>query len=148
MAKDLHEFIKQLELEAPDDIVRVRKQVNPANYDVTAVMEHLNRRGRRPLGLFEDTLDLHGNPSEIPVLINAFATRERCAMALGLPRDQSKLPLSLHFASLANDAPKPIVSIASTRRCGASSGISSRYSSHERGVWCNKRIGRPAPAST
>jgi 2,5-furandicarboxylate decarboxylase 1 len=109
MAKDLHEFIKQLERDAPDDIVRVRKQVNPAGYDVTAVMEHLNRQGRRPLGLFEDALDLDGEPSSIPVLINAFATRERCAMALGLPRESSKLPLSLHFASLASDARAPVV---------------------------------------
>jgi UbiD family decarboxylase len=101
MAKDLHAFVEQLEREEPHDIVRVRKQVNPAAYDVTAVMEHLNKRGRRPLGLFEDTLDLNGAPSGIPVLINAFATRERCAMALGLPRESSKLPLSLHFAALA-----------------------------------------------
>lgn len=98
MAKDLHTFIKQLQAEHPDDLVRITKPVNPADFDVTAVMEHLYARGRKPAVLFENPLDLHGNPSSMPVLINVFAERERCATALDFPRDQWQLPLSLEFS--------------------------------------------------
>ncbi|MFB3738608.1 MAG: UbiD family decarboxylase domain-containing protein [Candidatus Velamenicoccus archaeovorus] len=109
MAKDLHEFIKRLESEAPDDLVKVRRRVNPADFDVTAVLEHLNRRGRRPAALFEDPLDLRGQPSSMPVFINTFATRERCAMALDFPREQAKLPLSLEFSRLEQQPVEPVV---------------------------------------
>ncbi len=109
MAKDLHQFIKQLEADHPDDIVRITKQVDPANFDVTAVMEHLGRQGRRPAGLFEHPLNLHGEPSDIPVLINVFAERARCATALDFDRAQYKLPLSLEFARREQDACDPIV---------------------------------------
>lgn len=98
MPKDLHQFLEQLEAHHPDDLIRISKPVNPADFDVTAIMEHLYRHGRKPAVLFENPLDLHGNPSSIPVLINVFAERERCATALDVPREQSKLPLSEEFS--------------------------------------------------
>jgi 2,5-furandicarboxylate decarboxylase 1 len=109
VAKDLHTFIKQLESDHPDDLVRITKEVNPADFDVTAVMEHLYRRGRRPAVLFENPLDLHGEPSSIPVLINVFAERARCATALGFPREQSKLPLSIEFSRREQQPIDPVV---------------------------------------
>ena len=45
-----------------------------------------------------------------------------------------------------DESPKPIVSIAIAWKCLPSSGSTSRYSSHERGVWCSSSTGRPAPA--
>ena len=108
MAKDLHSFIKQIESEHPDDLVRISKPVNPADFDVTAVMEHLYRRGRKPAVLFENPTDLHGNPSSIPVLINVFAERERCATALDFPRDQAKLPLSQEFSRREQQSVDPV----------------------------------------
>ncbi|HZD18137.1 MAG TPA: UbiD family decarboxylase, partial [Actinomycetota bacterium] len=109
MAKDLHAFVKQLERDGRDDLVRVTKPVDPANFDVTAILEHLNRRGRRPAVLFEDPRNLRGEPAGIPVFINGFATRERCAMALGFPADQAKLPLSLEFSRLEQQPIEPLV---------------------------------------
>lgn len=108
MAKDLHSWIKELEAEAPHDLLRIRREVDPANFDVTAVCEHLNQRGERPMVLFEHARNLKGEDSGIPIAINVFATRERCAQALGIPRDQSKLPLSLGFAQLAERAMPPV----------------------------------------
>ena len=114
MAKDLHSFIAELERDHPDDIIRVKKTVDPAKHEITAVMELLaQQRGRHPLGLFERPLNLKGQESEIPVLINAFATRERCAYALGVPREDSKLPLSLAFSKMGLNPVPPVVT---TRR--------------------------------
>ncbi len=109
MAKDLHGFIKQLERDAANDLVRVTKPVDPANFDVTAILEHLNRRGRRPAVLFEDPRNLRGESAGIPVYINGFATRERCAVALDFPPDQAKLPLSLEFSRLEQQPIDPLV---------------------------------------
>lgn len=109
MAKDLHSFLRDLERDHPDDLVRVKKTVDPSKHEITAIMELLQQRGRRPLGVFENPLTLKGDESEIPVLINAFGTRERCAYALGLPREQSKLPLSLAFSEMAKNTIPPVV---------------------------------------
>ena len=109
MTKDLHSFVAELEQDHPDDIVRITKTVDPTKHEITAILELLNQRGREPLAIFENCLDVAGNPSPIPVLINAFATRERCATALGMPREESNLPLSLGFSDLADGACDPVV---------------------------------------
>ncbi len=110
MPKSLHSFISDLERDHPDDLVRVKKSVDPAKHEVTAVLELLaQQRGIRPMAVFEHPLNLRGEESDIPVLINAFATRERCAYALGVPREQSKLPLSLAFSRMGLEPIAPLV---------------------------------------
>jgi len=109
MAKDLHSFIEELERDHPGDIVRIAKTVDPTKHEITAVLELLKQRGEQPMAIFENCLDIEGELSPTPVLINAFATRERCATALGMPRDQAKLPLSVGFSRLAADACDPVV---------------------------------------
>ena len=42
-----------------------------------------------------------------------------------------------------DESPKPTVSIAITRRRSASSGMTSRYSSQDLGVWCSSRTAGP-----
>ncbi|MBW3663901.1 MAG: UbiD family decarboxylase [Actinobacteria bacterium] len=98
MAKGLSDFIRQLDAEGGGDLVRVKRQVDPANFDCTALLEHLAKRGQHPMVVFEDALNLKGEPSGIPVVMNVFATRERCAAALEFPRHQAKLPLALEFS--------------------------------------------------
>ena len=105
MPKDLRQFIRDLEAEVPGDVLRVKQPVDPAAFDCTAILEHLAQRGQHPLAVFEDTRALTGEPSGIPVVMNAFATRERCASALGFPRDQAGLPLALEFSRRGLDGP-------------------------------------------
>ena len=101
MAKDLHSFIAELERDHPDDIIRVKKTVDPAKHEITAVMELLaQQRGRHLLGLFERPLNLKGQESDIPVLINAFATRSAARTRSGCRERTRKLPLSLAFSKM------------------------------------------------
>jgi UbiD family decarboxylase len=109
MAKCLGDFIQLLEEQHPQQLLRVHRQVHPANYDVTALLEQLNQRGRRPMALFEDPLDVTGQPSGIPVAINVFADRARCAVALDMPTDDVRLPLSLEYARRGRQAFAPEV---------------------------------------
>ena len=75
MAKDLRSFLSFIDEVDPTQLLRVKQHVDPANYDCTAIMEQLARRGRHPMVRFESTQDVTGQPVETPVLMNAFATR-------------------------------------------------------------------------
>lgn len=84
----------------PSELRTVSREVNPLEFDVTAVLAHLDRRGEFPAVLFEKTRNVHGDASPFPILTNLWGTRERCAEMLGLPAHQSKSELGLKFAEL------------------------------------------------
>jgi len=98
MAKKLKQFLAQLEDRLPADLLRIDRPIDPSRFEVTALLQHLENRSRFPALLFEKPLNLHGRPSSFPVLSNLFATRERCALALGLDPKDRALPLSLEYA--------------------------------------------------
>src|SRR5215469_10442738 len=97
-AFSLRSFIHRLEREHPEQVVHVTEPVNPARFDVTAVLKHLELRRKYPLVVFDRPLDLHGRPCPLPIATNLYATRERCAMALGLRPQDAMLGLSLEYA--------------------------------------------------
>src|SRR5215208_3333434 len=98
MPKDLSGFISRISAEFPDQVVTVRRPVRASEYEVTAILQHLDDAGQYPMALFEQPINMLGEGSEFPIVSNVFGTRERCALALDLPPEQSKLPLSLEFA--------------------------------------------------
>jgi 2,5-furandicarboxylate decarboxylase 1 len=98
MARELRQILQVLEERYPDQLVRVPREVNPAAFDVTAILQHLENRDRYPLVLFERPLTVNGHPSPFPLVSNVYATRERCALALGLEPSQAMLGLSLEYA--------------------------------------------------
>ncbi|MEA3199781.1 MAG: 4-hydroxy-3-polyprenylbenzoate decarboxylase [Thermoplasmata archaeon] len=75
MPYDLRAFIADLEQRG--DLVRVKAQVDP-RLEVSEVYDRVVKRGG-PALLFEDVKGAHG----MPVLINAFGTDARMALALG-----------------------------------------------------------------
>src|SRR3990172_4217410 len=106
----LRPFLETLEQENPRQLIRVSRPVDPARYEVTAVLKHLENRGKFPLVQFERPQTLHGNPSPYPLLSNIYATRERCAVALGLPPEQAGMALSIEYARrLTNPLPPVLV---------------------------------------
>src|SRR5215210_5758775 len=98
MPKDLPGFISRISAEFPDQVVSVRRPVRASDYEVTAILEHLDNAGQYPMALFEQPINMLGEASEFPIVSNVFGTRERCALALDLPPEQAKLPLSLEYA--------------------------------------------------
>lgn len=109
MAKDLHGFVKHMETTFPDDVVRVAREVDPSRFDVAAILQHLQDRGEEPMILFEKPLNLRGEISSIPILVNVFATRERCAVALDLDPAERDLPLSVGYSELGRHPVGPVV---------------------------------------
>lgn len=109
MAKDLREFLEVIESGFPDELERVERTVDPSGFDVAAILQHLENRGREPMVLFENPLDLRGEMSGIPILANVFATRRRCAVALELDPADTQLPLSMGFSELGRRPIAPVV---------------------------------------
>ena len=98
MGKNLREFLQQLEDQHPSDFVPVERKVAPARFEVTALLQHLEDMKKFPAMLFERPLNLHGELSRFPLLSNLFATRRRCALALGMNPEDAGLALSLEYA--------------------------------------------------
>lgn len=111
MPKSLGQFIETLGREHPDELVTVARSINPAAFEVTALLENLEREGRHPVVLFSDPRDVHGKPSQIRLVSNVFARRERSALAFDLPPSSCRMPLSLEYAR-REKAPIAPVSVA------------------------------------
>ena len=80
MAKNISAYLKDLKKKSPEDLVTVAKAVDPANFDVTAILKHMEDSGLFPLLVFENPRNLKGKTSAFPLVTNVFATRQRCAM--------------------------------------------------------------------
>src|SRR5205085_947473 len=96
--KDLSGFISRISAEFPDQVVTIRRPVRASEYEVTAILQHLDDRGQYPMALFEQPINMLGQACDFPIVSNVYGTRERCALALDMPPEQSKLALSLEYA--------------------------------------------------
>ena len=97
MLKNIRTFLNDVKRIYPNDMISIKKDVKPSDFEVTALLRHLEVLKKFPVMLFERPMNLKGELS-IPLVTNVFATRERCALALGLPPEKSGLELSLEYA--------------------------------------------------
>jgi UbiD family decarboxylase len=98
MEKNLRDFLQQLENQLQNDFIRINRAVDPARFEVTALLQHLEDMKKFPVLFFERPFNLKGNASPFPLLSNVFATRRRCALSLGMSPEDARLPLSLEYA--------------------------------------------------
>jgi 2,5-furandicarboxylate decarboxylase 1 len=75
---DLRGFIRYLEAEHPEEVVRIAKEVDP-KFGVSGILERLERDGQFPLVIFENV-----KGSKIPLVANMHASFERLRYALGM----------------------------------------------------------------
>ncbi len=94
---NIRDFLAAVEAEQPSQIVHIDRPVNPADFEVTAILQQLEDAGRNPMAMFHQPLNLFGQVSQFPLVANVFAERDRCALALGMPISESKFPLSLEY---------------------------------------------------
>jgi UbiD family decarboxylase len=109
MKKALGAFLQQLEGRLPDDFLRVEREIAPDKFEVTALLQHLENQRRFPVLLFTRPRNLKGEVSSFPLLSNVFATRSRCALALGMDPQDVGLPLSLEYARREEMLLPPVV---------------------------------------
>src|SRR2546427_3837142 len=101
MAKDLRNFLKELEAEEPDQVVRVQREVDP-HFEVTGVLAKLEKERKFPVVIFENV-----KGSALPVVANVHADARRLFRAIGLK--DGTLPEFIRESSAREDCPKPPV---------------------------------------
>jgi 2,5-furandicarboxylate decarboxylase 1 len=90
-----------------DEFRSVSRPVNPMNFDVTAILQKLEDRREFPVVEFRNPLNMHGDPSEFPIVSNLWATRERCADAVGVPRSEAGPQLGVRFSEMVGNRLEP-----------------------------------------
>ncbi len=100
MPKSLGQFLKMLKNKHPGELSVVSREIKPAQFEVTALLENLDLAKQYPAVLFNNPQNVHGQSSGIKLVSNIFASRERCALALEMPPtpENCKMPLSLEYA--------------------------------------------------
>ena len=78
MPKDLRTFLQELEAEAPDQVVRVTREVDP-RFEVTGILAKLEKEQKFPVVIFEKV-----KGSTLPVVTNVHADARRLFRAIGL----------------------------------------------------------------
>jgi 2,5-furandicarboxylate decarboxylase 1 len=70
MPKSLRTFIQDCQRELPGEVIHITKEVNPANYDVTAIIKHLGAQKKFPIIIFDKPLNLNGKVGPIKLTMN------------------------------------------------------------------------------
>jgi 2,5-furandicarboxylate decarboxylase 1 len=109
MAKNLSEYLREIEEKYPGELIRVKRELDPTKFEVTALLQHLENRKQFPMIQFENPLNSKGQRAGMSLLSNVFASRERCAVALGLPPEKSGTELSLLYAEKEKTLIDPIL---------------------------------------
>ncbi len=106
--KDFREFLNTLEQKYPEEVVRVKEPIDP-EFEISTVLWKLEDIGLYPMAIFDNVKNLYKKPSGIKVVSNVFARRGRIAHALGLPREDWKMELSLEYYRRRSNQIKPKV---------------------------------------
>jgi 2,5-furandicarboxylate decarboxylase 1 len=107
--RTIESYLRQVREALPQDLVTINEAVRPSQFEVTALLQHLENAGKFPLLLFENPLNLHGEKSAFRLATNIYATRQRCALALDLDPADWKLGLSLEYARREDRLIKPVI---------------------------------------
>lgn len=94
MPKSLSSFLEECRREIPNEIIRITRTVDPAHYDVSAIIKHLGARKQFPIVIFERPLNLHGQVSEFQLVMNCEISQRKTQIALGLPREMTRAEMA------------------------------------------------------
>ncbi|MDP7385410.1 MAG: UbiD family decarboxylase, partial [Nitrospinota bacterium] len=81
---DLRGFIEYLEEKHPDQVIRIKKEVDP-RFGVTGIIDRLERENQFPLVIFENV-----KGSKIPLIANMHADFARLRLSLGMEEGSVK----------------------------------------------------------
>src|SRR5438309_10453023 len=90
MPKSLRTFLEDCQRELPGEVIHITKEVDPANYDVTAIIKHLGAQKKFPIIIFDKPLNLNGKVGPIKLTMNCEISQGETQIALGMPRNSSR----------------------------------------------------------
>ena len=97
MAKDFNSFLTKIKSEHPHLLLQLTEEVNPSQFEITALLSRLEKKGLEKIVLFEKALTVDGGMN-LPLVFNVFSSRGLCALALDLPVDDQYMGLVEEFA--------------------------------------------------
>ncbi len=109
MPKSLRTFLEDVRREAPGELVYVDKVVNPADYDVTAIIKQLGTLKKFPILVFDRPLNLHGQVSKAKLVMNCETSQRKIQIALGVPKEMDRAELARECLRRESGRLKPIV---------------------------------------
>ena len=105
---DLRTFLESAKRTGSERFLEI-KEGHDIKLEVCALLAQLEKQRRTPVVLFNNLNTLNGDRSPFPLLANTFASRQACALALGLPTAKSGLELTLEFQRREVQRVKPVI---------------------------------------
>lgn len=84
MGKDLRDYVNLVCRDLPHHYVQINARTD-CRFGVTAILGVFEEQQKYPVVHFTDILDMENKPSKFTVMANLFASRERLALAMGVP---------------------------------------------------------------
>jgi UbiD family decarboxylase len=109
MPKSLRTFLDDMRREAPHEVVHVTGSLNPSKHDVTAIIHHLAALKKFPILVFDHPLNLHGQVSDIKLVMNCEVSMRKIQVALGVSREMDRTELALECLRREEQRIEPIV---------------------------------------
>ena len=81
MPKDLRSWLKDLKSRIPGEPLTVSREVQPSQFEVSAILHKLEERGKLEAVLFEKVTSVKGEPTNFQLLSHAFTTHEKLAVS-------------------------------------------------------------------
>lgn len=101
MAKDLRSFLEEIGRVDPEQLINVPKAVS-CKYEVIALSDLLERKNKFPMVLYENVLNLKGEPG-LRVLVNLYGDRRRYPIAFGLAKEEVRMaPVRSYIQGIRN----------------------------------------------
>ena len=94
MPKSLRSFLEECQREIPNEVVHVTKEVDPAHYDVTAIIKHLGADKKFPIVIFDRPLNLHGRAGEFKLVMNCEISQRKTQIALNVPKEMNRTQMA------------------------------------------------------
>ncbi|MDE0354037.1 MAG: UbiD family decarboxylase [Deltaproteobacteria bacterium] len=109
MPKSLSSFLEDCRREIPNEVVHVEREVDPANYDVSAIIKHLGAARKFPMLIFDRPRNLHGRVSDFKLVMNFTISQRKTQIALGLPKDMTRAQMAEACVEIERNRVAPVV---------------------------------------
>lgn len=117
MPRSLRSFFEEMSKVDKDWCLEITRLVHPSRFEVSALAKNLEDAGIEKALLFTNVTNLLGEKAEFDLLINTFARRSYCAVALGLAPEQWRMDLVEKYAALKSSPGEIKVVPASEAPC-------------------------------
>jgi len=107
MPKNLRDFIRLLERRAPEELLWGERLLD-SKFEATTVLRRLELENRFPMVIFKEIKTIRGDRSACPLVINAFASRKKLALALDLEPHQWRMELPFELVKRYSKSVPPL----------------------------------------